>query len=254
MSMILDALSRVERERRREQHHELDAGRYVTSSTIKEDRFKKWVFVALLFNFSLIIVILVGYLWKTDSLPSMVKKESVVTPAQVSVTQSQPRPLDAASQVEVSTVNQTVSNPPLTDNASLLDEAQVNNKPAPVVKKPIAQVVKQTPPVSYSSKPLTQPKQPSIPVEELLAVETSNTSQDYMLLSDLAPGQRTKLNKYEVNVHVYDDNAQNSFVLINMTKYKEGDRLPGGQEHVASIVPEGVIIDFGSGRVLIERN
>jgi general secretion pathway protein B len=75
-----------------------------------------------------------------------------------------------------------------------------------------------------------------------------------MLLTDLAPAQRSKLNDYEVNVHVYDENPQKSFVLINMTKYKEGDKLPGGSASVNKIVPQGVVIDFGGGRVLIERN
>ena len=254
MSMILDALSRAEKERRHEQNHELDTGRYVPSSTIKEDRFKKWVFIALLVNFILIIVILAGYLWRTDMLSGMVSDQHheaapVPPPANVATVQTQQAVKE--SKVVQTTVNQTS---PKTENSSLLNEAQVNKKSIQAAIKPTPKATTHVPPVSYSPKPLEQIKKPSIPKEQLLAVQKSSPDQDYLLITDLAPAQRSRLNKYEVNVHVYDENAQNSFVLINMTKYKKGDRLPGGQEHVTSIIPEGVVIDFGGGRVLIERN
>ena len=257
MSMILDALSRAERERRHEQHQELDAGRYVPSSTIKQDRSKKWIFVALLVNFVLIIAILVIYLWRTDAIPGLSEDQSssiASVPIPVNPAPEQP-PQQVINEPPTSspvTVKQVL---PKSENSSLLSEAQTSKQPEQVAKKPTLKTT--IPPVSYSPKPLEQveqSKKPSIPIEEILSVEKSNLNQDYMLLTDLSPSQRSRLNKYEVNVHVYDENAQNSFVLINMTKYKKGDRLPGGQEHVSSIVPEGVVIDFGAGRVLIERN
>ncbi len=65
MSMILDALSRAEKERQAENAIGLDTARYATSSTIKEDRFKKWVLIALLANFALIVLLTIGYIWKT---------------------------------------------------------------------------------------------------------------------------------------------------------------------------------------------
>ena len=253
MSMILDALSRAERERRQEQPHELDAGRYVTSSSIKEDRYKKWVFTALLANFILIIALLLGYLWNTGAISGFVSNNDS---AQISVEQpaysgeaikqsltSEP-PLQTPSAPSVSTV----------DSGSLISEAQVAKQPVSPPKKPLTKAATPVPPVSYSNKPIKQNNKPSIPVEELLAMKQSTAKSDYMLLTDLAPAHRSKLNNYEVNVHVYDENPQKSFVLINMTKYKEGDKLPGGGERVDKIVPEGVVIDFGGGRVLIERN
>ncbi|MEM8844269.1 MAG: general secretion pathway protein GspB [Pseudomonadota bacterium] len=259
MSMILDALSRAERERRHEQHQELDAGRYVPSSTIKEDRFKKWVFIALLLNFVLIIAILLVYLWRTDAFVTTVSNESNTSNSELieNSIQSTPAPSQKISQIPSTPSSaQNVKNltPPQTDNSSLLSEAQVAKKNVQAAIKPTMTPKTTVPPVSYSPKPLEQPKKPSIPVEDLLAVEPSNTSQSYLLLTDLSPSQRTKLNKYEVNVHVFDENTQNSFVLINMTKFKTGDRLPGGQEYISAIVPEGVVIDFGGGKVLIERN
>ena len=50
MSMILDALSRAEQERRSENEVMLDPTRYVGSSSIKEQRLKKWILLALVIN------------------------------------------------------------------------------------------------------------------------------------------------------------------------------------------------------------
>lgn len=68
---------------------------------------------------------------------------------------------------------------------------------------------------------------------------------------DLPESSRASLNQYEVNVHVYDDNPTRSFVLINMDKYKEGDRIANNGPLVEEITSEGVVIDYGSGRALL---
>jgi general secretion pathway protein B len=253
--MILDALSRAERERRQEQDHVLDAGKYVPSSSIKEDRYKKWVFIALLVNFIFIIAILLGYLWKTGAFVDLASPQENTQAISTEQATYAPVSVNPAINTTQPVQPQPDPTPAVTTHSSLLNEAQVAKQPAALTsKKPAQKVAVSVPPVSYSNKPITQNKKPSIPVEELLEIKQNNAKTGYMRLTDLAPAQRSKLNGYEVNVHVYDENTQNSFVLINMTKYKEGDRLPGGRETVDKIVPEGVVIDFGGGRVLIERN
>ena len=68
---------------------------------------------------------------------------------------------------------------------------------------------------------------------------------------DLPESSRASLNQYEVNVHVFDDNPTRSFVLINMDKYKEGDRIANNGPLVQAITSEGVVVDYGSGRALL---
>ena len=68
---------------------------------------------------------------------------------------------------------------------------------------------------------------------------------------DLPESSRASLNQYEVNVHVFDDNPTRSFVLINMDKYKEGDRIVNNGPIVEAITSEGVVVDYGSGRALL---
>lgn len=111
----------------------------------------------------------------------------------------------------------------------------------------------------HISKPLSAPTQASKPTVasvsaavEKQRIANNSSSSNYAKLSDIPVNQRSKLSQYRVNVH--DDSGQASFVLINMVKYKQGDQLPGGNAYVSAIVPEGVVIDYGSGKALIERN
>ena len=103
----------------------------------------------------------------------------------------------------------------------------------------------------------TQPTKPTV-ASVTAAVERQRvadaSSSNYTQLSDIPVNKRSQLSQYQVNVHVHDDSGQGSFVLINMVKYKQGDHLPGGNAFISAIVPEGVVIDYGNGKVLIERN
>ncbi|MFK8027469.1 MAG: general secretion pathway protein GspB [Gammaproteobacteria bacterium] len=276
MSMILDALSRAEKERQAENAIGLDTARYATSSTIKEDRFKKWVLIALVANFALIILLTLGYIWKTyvhetPNLSELVDNEqttvmeAVVTEQHstnsVSPIADQPLENKTDQQPELSSIDLSGESNKTQPAASLLDETKVKvnqTKKAPI-QKPIKSIVKKIPPVQYSSKPLSAPTQKSKPTVASVSAgvekqRIANTnSSNYTRLSDVPISERSKLSQYEVNVHVYDDSGQASFVLINMVKYRQGDQLPGGGAIVSAIVPEGVVIDYGSGKALIER-
>ncbi len=269
MSMILDALSRAEKERQSENAVGIDTARYATSSTIKEDRFKRWVLIALVANFVLIILLSLGYVWKTYlheeqpqvSVQTPEEKEVVSDPVVIDKTSAQPVVNEPSQQLAPQSIelanlaNKTMS------ASSLLDEAKV--KKSEVVKtqskKAVKKIVKKTPPVQYSSKPLSAPLQSNKPTVASVAaaLEKQNSAisnTNYTKLNEIPVSQRAQLSGYEVNVHVYDDSGASSFVLINMVKYKQGDKLPGGQSYISAIVPEGVVVNYGNGQVLLERN
>ena len=87
---------------------------------------------------------------------------------------------------------------------------------------------------------------------EPVALNTQSSSTSNVLnLRDLPDSTRNRLNQYEVNVHVFDDDPIRRFVLINMDKYKEGDRIANNGPLVEEITSAGVVIDYGSGRALI---
>ncbi len=281
MSMILEALSRAEKERQTDQGNHLDTAKYVTSSTIKEDRFKKWVLVALAANFILVLLVSVGYLWNSYSTKS---KQSADTQLAVDTQQPQVELINAQTttsalasqdltqqiitQEPAKSINSNPSDNASTAVASLESEAHIKNE-TPLSTKTSKKVVtkkvaKKIPPVQYSSQPLTQAatnKQPDIAaISQSIARDTQVSSvnnyapSSYMKLSDMSVAERAQLSQLEVNVHVYDDRPQSRFVLINMVKYKEGDRLSGANATVSSIVPEGVVLNYANQQVLIERN
>ena len=267
MSMILDALSRAEKERQAENATALDAGRYVPSSTIKDDRFKKWVLIALVANFVLVALLVGGIVWKSYSNPESTELigDSSVTPVpeinQSLVPDSNP-PVqheempnnqdDVFSEVNNLSINTNKTSPA----TSLIEETKVNiKKEEKVLKNSIKKIAVKNPPVKYASQPIKQPAK-TISNESIIAATIQNNSENrsgYTKISDLPVSQRSQLGQFEVNVHVYDDNPQRRFVLINMVKYKEGDVLPGGNTLVSTIIPEGVVIDYGSGKALLER-
>lgn len=282
--MILEALSRAEKERQADEVSHLDTSRYVTSSTIKEDRFKRWVLVALAANFVLITLFAGSYVWKnfTDSgrdINIQAKKELEAQYSQSSqnellsdISQVESNVANQAATMHSDNVDQKLSATPVksVDNrlldsknktSSLESEFQVSSKKtvakakAKVVKAP----VKKIPPVQYSSQPLKSSTTESKPTVSSIAKAVAREKQasatkNYSLLTDIPVGQRAQLSQYEVNVHVYDDNPQSRFVLINMVKYKEGDGISGSNASISTIVPEGVVLNYNNQLVLIERN
>jgi len=284
MSMILEALSRAEKERQQDEVSHLDTSRYVTSSTIKEDRFKKWVLVALAANFILITLFAGSYVWKNyldtgRDINAQAKKDLTVqniqNESQTDVNQVEARVENQTATIHSEAMNQTLDTAPAipvvnrslnskseaTSLSSLESEFQVSSKKAVTKAKPkVAKApVKKLPPVQYSSQPLNQSSTKTKPTVSSIAKAVAREKQvssakNYSLLTDIPVGQRAQLSQYEVNVHVYDDNPQSRFVLINMVKYKEGDGISGSSASVSTIVPEGVVLNYNNQLVLIERN
>jgi len=273
MSMILEALSRAEQERRSDNDVGLDPARYVGSSSIKEDRLKKWILLALLANIVLVMLFLVGYLWMNAAQQNeggIVEKiqlnQDVLSSESRNSGQTQTPSVQEEHKLAQDAIVEQITVPTssiytqleLTDQPalSLQDEAKVSGEIQTKVasKKIIKGVTKKSPPVRYASQPLSQPaKEVALPKSIKYSPDDSS-ARNYIAVSDLSPVEQSQLSQYIVNVHVYDSNVQNRFVLINMAKYKEGDRLPGGGPLVSAITPEGVVIDYGSRKALLKRN
>lgn len=267
MSMILDALSRAEQERRSENGVGLDPSRYVGSSSIKENRLKKWILLALLVNILLVTVVLVSYLWRGQT--SSNDQVSVENTSEVQKIVVQPL-AEVSAQTVYNTsglVQDVISEPrsninPLasTQPVSIEDSGLTLQEEARVARQKVARkntiknVVKKTPPVRYATQPLSKPVNNAAISAPVLSPTSNYNSGDFVAVADLPPVDRSQLSQYVVNVHVYDSNVKNRFVLINMTKYREGDQLPGGGPLISAITPEGVVVDYGSGKALLERN
>ena len=69
---------------------------------------------------------------------------------------------------------------------------------------------------------------------------------------ELSAAERNGLTRPRLDVHVYAETAAQRFVLINLKRYREGERLDTGGR-LAAITPAGVIIEAGGIRYRVER-
>ncbi|RLW69980.1 MAG: hypothetical protein B6D71_08130, partial [gamma proteobacterium symbiont of Stewartia floridana] len=76
------------------------------------------------------------------------------------------------------------------------------------------------------------------------------------LVWELPQGVRDELQQLKISIHVYHKQPERRFVLINMRRYGEGDKLRGTDYLLKQIEREGVVVDYGDGlvRLLRERH
>ncbi|MEM7402123.1 MAG: general secretion pathway protein GspB [Pseudomonadota bacterium] len=289
MSMILDALTRAEHERQLENQPDLKFVNPVKPNKTDPKKIWVWVACALIAN-ALILFLVVRALTNDEGKDAQLVSEgqpiiveenisSVNQSAQQSqqaapiTTYNEPQPSVTPQEVEQTTVEQTED----LDSRPLAMEA--NNVETPEVDRPLIYESKQAaskpknpkPQQTASTTQSTKKGNVSFSTTELSAddalpivntpkllidqgVEPSTQVQSTInapSLRDLPESTRTNLKQYEVNVHVFDDEPIRRFVLINMNKYKEGDRIANNGPLVEQITADGVVVDYGSGRALL---
>lgn len=72
-------------------------------------------------------------------------------------------------------------------------------------------------------------------------------------LAELKLDQRVQLSPLHIDVHVYNENPQRRFVLINARKYKEGERLSEGPL-LEEIRRDGLVMYYRDQRFLVPRD
>jgi cytoskeletal protein RodZ len=69
------------------------------------------------------------------------------------------------------------------------------------------------------------------------------------LVDDLPYETRQKYEGLQINVHIYDDKSAERRVFINMHSYKEGEKIGEAGPVLVAIIPEGIIVDYGDGKI-----
>ena len=69
---------------------------------------------------------------------------------------------------------------------------------------------------------------------------------------ELPPEFRSKLDLPRLDLHVYSEEAQNRFILVNLKKYREGERLESGLL-LEEVLPEGMVMSYRGERFLVEK-
>lgn len=104
--------------------------------------------------------------------------------------------------------------------------------------------------------PASTPAGPAIedPADTAAARDEVTLDPHAMLprLRHLSDARREALPELTLNAHVYAPDPGKSFVLINLSRFREGDRLAPGVT-VAEIFPGGVVIEDREGRFVLPR-
>lgn len=282
MSMILDALTRAEHERQVEKQPDLKFTNHVKPQDKKPNNIWVWVACILVFN-ALILFFVIRALNSSDEQQAQLASPEPVT----STIQSAPVVADSNEKItlETQTVNdqslQSAAATEMQENLARPLAMEVDPQSIKEVDRPLIYEAKQAKPkqvtkaqpkqttnlvkkgnVSFSSTQLSADgvapinDKPRLLIDQgeeapVLAQAQTRSISSAPSLQDLPNNTRSKLKQYEVNVHVYDDDPIRRFVLINMDKYKEGDRIANNGPLVEEITANGVVIDYGNGRTLL---
>lgn len=108
---------------------------------------------------------------------------------------------------------------------------------APAVEEP-------PPPVAETRAPGAEPTEP--PAEPMRAGSLPT-------IHEVRAQGRVSLPDLHVDIHVFSEAARDRFVFINMSKHKEGSRLPEGPL-VEEITPDGVVLSMNGTTFLLPRD
>lgn len=285
MSMILDALTRAEHERQLEKQPDLKFVSPVKQRQKKPNNAWLWVTMALIANVLVLIIFLRAGTNPNETteiatnnsansdadsviqtpLRTQIDEETVVSEAASTSTMdsdaievvvpSEDRPL--AMELE-SKITPEIDRPLIYEakqaKTTQQSSSDYNSTPAEVTTASSPNIGE----VAFSQTELSldESAQPIANAPKLLIDEgeTKPSTLNVPNLKDLPDSPRNNLSQYEVNVHVFDDDPKRRFVLINMGKYKEGERIANNGPLVEEITRNGVIVDYGNGRALIPSN
>ena len=88
---------------------------------------------------------------------------------------------------------------------------------------------------------------PSAPIKKSETVVSGE--KKIPLVDDLPYETRQKYEALQINVHIYDKKSSERRVFINMHSYKEREKIGEAGPVLIAIIPEGIIVDFGEGKV-----
>ncbi len=250
MSLILEALKRSENERLTKSNK---AGELVTSSFGDADTSEKRSWLPQFLAIALAVnAVLLGSLYLSS-------KNSTDETEQVALVEGQATQVDEIEEPSTQTI-------PAVSQSTV--QEKTNQRRTVKAATPLAEeLVKNTPTrdsqennSSWEASAVAENAAPAIPTDfamiETQETASAATQSEPVSLRELTnDGLAEQLENYEVNTHIYnEEDPARSFVLLNMEKYRVGDTLNNTDYEIADITVDGVVIDHGTGQVLISAN
>jgi general secretion pathway protein B len=129
---------------------------------------------------------------------------------------------------------------------------QVQDRPQVVVTRPISPRVQ--PEVAGQDRSAAPPVAAATPATAPVVMPPSTSSAAPAAVrgnipewDDLSLDFRSSFSMPHMDVHVYDTDPQRRFILVDLQKYREGDRLPNGAV-IEKILPDGIQLSYQGTR------
>ncbi|HWS03143.1 MAG TPA: general secretion pathway protein GspB [Gammaproteobacteria bacterium] len=222
MSYILEALKKSDQERQIGHVPDIAQMQAVPKST--PPRWPRWLLLALLLN-AVILVVLAWRTWEARRVSEVVDAPSIApTPAATA----------PAARVEAPVVTPLSSAPPV---------------PVPQETAPMPEPVMQTPQPTVMDEIERMPATEPDAVAEVAPASVTDTAPRW---EDLPLEERANLPAPRIDVHVFAQEPERRFVLINLRKYQAGDTLDDGTT-LDAILSDGIVLSHGGRQYRVDR-
>lgn len=246
MSFILDALKKSQRTRQRQAG---PATVTVETAGRQVQPHNWWTMVIAIVVLNLIVV--AGFAWYiTREQHAGVRTSEAPAELAANTASARNQSIDSGNDVDANTGGYPAGRSPI-DNDVEGTEASRRLRPLSAeVQMPTLQTGGQA--VRPAPEAGSEPQQQSASTSVILPSQAEQAG--YLpTLAELQLDQRVQLSPLHVDVHVYNENPQRRFVLINTTKYKEGERLREGPL-LEEIRSDGLVMYYRGERFLVPRN
>jgi general secretion pathway protein B len=233
MSYILEALKKADQE------HELGAVPDLASPHEVEHPQPRsyrwpWIFVTLLSVNAVLVVMLLN---DRDA-------EDAEVPATAQV------PLE----LQTALINEPPVQPIQHTTEALISESPTPEKPVPAENQPVLTtgevVVLPGPAYMQDSKPSILPAEEfDMQMDAMAAAKDNSQLQNWY---ELPQELRGRLDLPRLDVHVYSEEPQRRYILVNLEKYREGERLASGLV-LEEILPDGMVMSYQGERFRVEK-
>ena len=233
MSYILEALKKADQE--------YDIGAVPDLATPHEDKppqthSNRWL---------LIIVMLLSV---NAALVVMLLKDKDAEDAEAPVTAQTPPGQQTAP------INDQLTQPIQVTSEPLIREEPTLEEPVQPEREPIVStgevVVLPEPVYLQNSKPsILKEEESDMQMDAMTTLYDNSRLQSWY---ELPPDLRDKLDLPRVDIHVYSEEPQRRFILVNLEKYREGERLASGLV-LEEILPDGMVMSYRGERFRVEK-
>jgi len=249
MSYILAALKKADQEHFLGSVPDLATPQEVQPAEPRSFRWQ-WVIVALLVvNTALVVLLLKNRGTEVATAPDVGQTalaEPVSSPDMAPVP-PEPRPTLPVNDRPIQPAAQTGAEQAST--APVLEKISAPAVEAPSRASGNVVILPETARTQTTELSLLPDEVPDTPVDGTVAFQGESQLQSWF---ELPQAFRNNLDLPRLDVHVYSETPQASFIMVNLKKYREGQTLPNGML-LEEILPDGMVMSYQGERFRVDK-